>query len=120
MALKDAPLVKVLKFNEKEAYNPDRPISGLIRTQLLHLHHAENISVPPEARTNININDLLTERQASEYIRKVTLLLHQYGQASEPLRQKQKKSGAAKGKKKLPGKKKPIPAKKTKSKPKSR
>jgi hypothetical protein len=82
MALKDAPTVEVLKFDEKEAYNHDRRISSLIRTQLLHLHHAENLVVPSDARTNININHLLTERQASEYIQKVTRLLHRYGKAS--------------------------------------
>ena len=37
MAIEDAPAVKVLDFDVAEAYNPDRPISGLIRTQLLHL-----------------------------------------------------------------------------------
>ena len=82
MALKDAPRVDVLKFDEKEAYNHDRPISSLIRTQLLHLHLAENLVVPPKARTNVNINHLLTERQASEYIQKVTHLLHRYSKAS--------------------------------------
>src|SRR6202789_3367620 len=88
MALKDAPTVEVLKFDEKEAYNHDRPISSLIRTQLLHLHHAENLVVPSETRTNININNLLTERQASENIQKVTPLLHQYGKASNGTRSK--------------------------------
>lgn len=82
MALEKAPTVEVLKFDEKEAYNHDRPISSLIRTQLLHLHHAEYIVIPPKARTNININHLLTEQQASEYIDRVTRLLHRYGNAS--------------------------------------
>lgn len=83
MALRDAPTVDVLKFDEKEAYNHDRPISSLIRTQLLHLHHAEQMVIPPKARTNININDLHTERQASEYIQKVTALLHKHGKKSK-------------------------------------
>src|SRR5208282_3075793 len=92
MALKDAPRVDVLKFDEREAYNHDRPISSLIRTQLLHLHHAENLVVPPKARTNININHLLTERQASEYIQKVTRLLHRYGMASSGSKSKKKRN----------------------------
>jgi hypothetical protein len=96
MALKDAPTVDVLKFDEKEAYNHDRPISSLIRTQLLHLHHAENLVVPPKARTNININHLLTERQASEYIQKVTRLLHRYGTASSGSKSKKKRKKPAK------------------------
>jgi len=96
MALKDAPIVEVLKFDEEEAYNHDRRISSLIRTQLLHLHHAENLVVPPKARTNININDLLTERQASDYIQKVTRLLHRYGKASNGNRSKMKRKKPAK------------------------
>ena len=76
MSIKEAPVIEVLKFDEQDAYNHDRPISGLIRTQLLHLHHAEHSVIPAKARTNTNINHLLTERQASEYIQKVTVLLH--------------------------------------------
>ena len=68
-------------FDEAAAYNQDRPISSLIRTQLLHLHTAENLHLPPDLRTNININNLQTEREASEYISKVTTLLHQHGKA---------------------------------------
>jgi hypothetical protein len=79
MALEDAPVVNMLNFDEQEAYNHDRPISSLIRTQLLHLHTAENLWLPPEDRTNININHLHTEKQASEYIQKVTALLHRHG-----------------------------------------
>ena|SRR5215469_7527272 len=84
MAIKDAPVVDIIEFDEKEAYNPDRPISSLVRTQLLHLHHAEYIVVPAKERTNININKLHTERQASEYIQKVTVLLHKHGKKSRP------------------------------------
>jgi len=105
MALEDAPTVEVLKFDEKEAYNHDRRISSLIRTQLLHLHHAENIVVPPKARTNININQLLTERQASEYIQKVTRLLHRYGKASSGSKSKKKRNKRAKKAGRTSGKK---------------
>lgn len=96
MALKDAPLVEILKFDEADAYNHDRKISSLIRTQLLHLHHAENLALPPNARTNININDLLTELQASEYIQKVTRLLHRYGKASSRKNKKKARKPATK------------------------
>jgi hypothetical protein len=96
MALEDAPTVEVLKFDEKEAYNHDRPISSLIRTQLLHLHHAENLVVPSKARTNININHLLTERRASEYIQKVTRLLHRYGNTSNESKPKKQRKTTAK------------------------
>jgi len=119
MALKDAPIVRVLKFDEKKAYNPDRPISSLIRTQLLHLHHAENLQLPLAARTNININNLLTERQASDYIHKVTVLLHHYGKSDQPGRSKTKTT-SAQVKRKATSAKKANSAKKTKGKPKSR
>ena len=106
MALEDAPMVEVLKFDEEEAYNHDRPISSLIRTQLLHMHLAENLGVvPPKARTNININHLLTERQASEYIQKVTALLHRYGKASSRSKPKKKTKSPAKTTGRTSGKK---------------
>lgn len=82
MAIEDAPVISILQFDEKDAYNHDRSISSLIRTQLLHLHAAEYMKVPAKDRTNININDLHTEREASEYIQKVTALLHKYGKTA--------------------------------------
>ncbi len=101
MALKDAPVVEVLKFDEAEAYDHNRPISSLIRTQLLHLHHAEQLVVPPKEQTNININNLHTELQASEYIEKITALLHKHGQAkaraaqTKPAKSKPKKKASS-------------------------
>jgi hypothetical protein len=75
MAREYAMTIEVPEFDEEAAYNHHRPISGLIRTQLLHLHTAEQ-HLPPKDRSNININDLHTEHQASEYIQKVTAKLH--------------------------------------------
>jgi hypothetical protein len=98
MAIKDAPVVDIIEFDINEAYNPDRPISSLIRTQLLHLHHAEQlVNIPPKQRTNVNINTLHTERQASEYIQIVTALLHKYGKkaAKKSRTKKQAKKKAA-------------------------
>lgn len=83
MAQQYARTVQLPAFDEKAAYNHDRPISSLIRTQLLHLHTAENLWLPRKVRTGININNLLTERQASEYIQKVTALLHEHGKANQ-------------------------------------
>lgn len=107
MAIKDAPTVDIIEFDEKEAYNHDRPISSLVRTQLLHLHHAEHLVVPQKQRTNININTLHTERQASEYIQQVTTLLHKHG---KPARKKSKPAKKKASAKKAGGK----PKKKTK------
>jgi hypothetical protein len=75
MAREYAMTIEVPEFDERAAYNHHRPISGLIRTQLLHLHAAEQ-HLPPKHRSNININDLHTEHQASEYIQQVTEKLH--------------------------------------------
>lgn len=76
-----AMTIEVPDFDEHAAYDTGRPISGLIRTQLVHLHQAENLTLPPERRTGININDLQTEGEASQYIRKTTALLRRHGKA---------------------------------------
>ena len=114
MAIKDAPVVDIIEFDENEAYNHDRPISSLIRTQLLHLHHAEHIVVPAKKRTNININTLHTELQASDYIQKVTALLHKHGKAGKKSRKKKKAAGKTKSKKAVTKKKAGAKAKKGK------
>jgi hypothetical protein len=76
-----AMTIDVPAFDEQAAYNDQRPISGLIRSQLLHLHQVEGLSLPPARRTGVNINDLHTELDASKYIRKVTALVHQHSKA---------------------------------------
>jgi len=73
--------IDVPAFDEKAAYNDQRPISDLIRSQLLHLHQVENLSLAPAYRTGVNINDLHTELDASKYIRKVTALVHRHSKA---------------------------------------
>ena len=79
---------------EKKAYNPDRPISGLIHMQLVHLSTAEQ-TLPPKQRTGINIAMLHTEGQAAEYIQKVTAMLHRAGKAKKKAT---KKSAGKQGK----------------------
>ncbi len=92
---KYAKTVDVLKFDEAESYDHDRPISGLIRTQLLHLHTAEHLHLPPTLRSDVNINNLQTERQASEYISLITAALHKHGQASQRAEQAHARRAAA-------------------------
>jgi hypothetical protein len=101
MARKYALTVEALKFNEKDAYNHNRPISSLIRTQLLHLHTAENLWLPEKKRTGININYLHTEHQASQYIGKVTALLHGHGETATAEESRVGKKAAKKGRKDL-------------------
>jgi hypothetical protein len=81
MAKTYAKTVTVPAFDEEAAYNQDRPISSLIRTQLLHLTTVENLNLPSRFRTGININDLRTERDAGEYIQRVTAALHTHATA---------------------------------------
>jgi hypothetical protein len=80
---------------EKAAYNPDRPISGLIQMQLIHLSTAEQTLLPGQ-RTGINISTLHSEGQAAEYIQKVTAMLHKAGKAKK--KATKKKSGGKSGK----------------------
>lgn len=115
MAKEYTKTVEVPEFDEKAAYDHDRPISGLIRNQLLHLHTAEQF-LPEKNRTGENINQLLTELQASKYIQNVTALLHRYGKPGKKKAPRKKKAASGKraGKKSgKPSKTKP-PAKKRK------
>ena len=73
----DIPMIDVPEV-EPEAYNPDRPISGLIHSQLVHLSAAEQ-HLPRAKRTGINIAMLHTEGEAAGYIQKVTAMLHPQG-----------------------------------------
>lgn len=54
-----------------DAYNNNRAVSSLLRTQILHLREAEKI-FPPQHHSGIYINAIKTEGQAAEYIRHVT------------------------------------------------
>lgn len=89
----DIPMIDVPEV-EKEAYNPNRPISGLIHTQLVHLSAAEQ-QLPQAKRTGINIAMLHTEGEAARYIQKVTAMLHPQG-AGKPRTKKSKRKPAGK------------------------
>ena len=60
------------------SYNPDRPITSLVRNQILHLSLAER-HLPKTERSGIDIYSLKTEGQASEYIHHLTRKLHPQG-----------------------------------------
>jgi len=59
----------------KSAMNPDRPVSKLLRNQMEHLQRAE-FRLPMKQQTNIYINAIKTEREAADYIRRVTQAIH--------------------------------------------
>jgi hypothetical protein len=69
-----------LRKTPASAMNPDRPVSSLLKNQILHLQEAE-FRLPANLQTNIYINKIKTEREASEYIRQVTARLHPEGVA---------------------------------------
>jgi hypothetical protein len=70
----------VIKVPEppKSAFNKNRPVSALLKNQILHLHEAE-LRFPARDQTNIYINHIKTEGQAAQYIRQVTAKLHPAG-----------------------------------------
>jgi len=73
---KYALVVEVPAIEEDEnAYNHDRPISGLLMHQLRVLNIAEQ-HLPEKHRTRINISRLHSELDASKYIQKVMKKLH--------------------------------------------
>ena len=57
------------------AYNPDRPISDLVKNQILHLSVAEQ-HLDNHHRTGKDVHSIKTEREASEYIAHLTSKLH--------------------------------------------
>jgi hypothetical protein len=57
----------------------DRPISSLIKNQLLHIQHAESARLPKDKRVGVKLEDIQTEAQAAAYIAAVTRVLHPQG-----------------------------------------
>src|SRR5690348_2952320 len=86
---------------QPNAYNPDRPVSDLVRNQIFHLSVAER-HLAKRHRSGIDIHSIKTEQQASEYIHHLTKKLHPEGALkSRPTkkgRRSSKKSAAKKRK----------------------
>jgi hypothetical protein len=61
------------------AMNRDRPISSLIKAQLLHIQHAESARLPKDKRVGVKLEDIHTEAEAAAYIASVTRVLHPQG-----------------------------------------
>jgi hypothetical protein len=62
----------------RSAFNKNRPVSALLKNQMLHLHEVEK-KFPPAHHSGIYINAIRTEGEAAEYIRRVTARLHPEG-----------------------------------------
>jgi hypothetical protein len=59
----------------RSAYNPDRPVSSLLKSQMEHLHEAEK-RLPLRYRSDVYVNAIQTEGEAARYIRDVTEAIH--------------------------------------------
>jgi len=59
------------------SYNPNRPLvkNTLLLHQVKHFLEAEK-KLPPEQRTGAKLEDVRTEADAAEYVRKVTAIFH--------------------------------------------
>lgn len=67
--------VVVVEPTQPGAYNPERPISDLVRNQILHLSVAER-GLEKRHQSPLDVHAIKTERQASEYIHHLTQKLH--------------------------------------------
>ena len=60
----------------QSSYDPDRPISSLLKTQIEHLREAES-KLPLHYRSEIYMKAIRTEGEAAHYIRDVTEAIQQ-------------------------------------------
>ena len=72
----------------ESAFNKQRRVSSLLRTQLEHLQEAE-FRLPARDQTNVYINAIKTEGEAAEYIGQVTGRL----QAAHAMKERPKVKG---------------------------
>jgi hypothetical protein len=68
-------LIHVPRPDPKRVRNPNRPLNGLLKVQIQHLHDAE-LNLPVGKQTEIYINAIKTEGEAAKYIRAVTEAIH--------------------------------------------
>ena len=60
----------------KHAYDPDRPMGSLLKSQVEHLREAES-KLPLRYRSEVYIKAVRTEGEAAQYIREVTEAIHE-------------------------------------------
>jgi|HubBroStandDraft_3_1064219.scaffolds.fasta_scaffold416643_2 hypothetical protein len=70
-------VVEVPKL-DRNPYNPLRPVSDLVKNQVLHLSLAER-HLKPEDQTGIDVHSIQTEEDAARYIHHLTAKLHPQG-----------------------------------------
>lgn len=74
----------------KNAYDPNRPMGSLLKSQVEHLREAES-KLPLRYRTDLYIRAIKTEGEAAEYIREVTEAIHLAHEHAERKRHAPKK-----------------------------
>ena len=74
----------------KKAYDPDRDMSSLLKSQIEHLREAES-KLPVRYRTEFYIRAIKTEGEAAQYIREVTDAIHLAHEHAERKRREPKK-----------------------------
>jgi hypothetical protein len=64
----------------RSSYNPQRPLSKntLLQNQVNHFRQLE-IQLPEDRRSGMDFASVKTEADASEYVRKMTAILHPHG-----------------------------------------
>jgi hypothetical protein len=74
-----APIVKIPQPS-KDSYNPNRPLSKntLLANQVRHFIEIEK-KLPREKQTGMDHKLIETELQASEYVERMTAILHPAG-----------------------------------------
>jgi hypothetical protein len=72
------------------AYDPNRPMSALLKMQVEHLQEAER-RLPSRYRSEIYTNAIKTEGEAAKYVRAVTEAIHQAHADAERTRQAAKR-----------------------------
>jgi hypothetical protein len=60
----------------KNAYDPNRPMGSLLKSQIGHLREAES-KLPLRYRSELYVKAVRTEGEAAEYIREVTEAIHE-------------------------------------------
>lgn len=74
----------------QSAYDPDRPLSALLKMQIERLHEAE-MRLPVRHQTDVYINAIKTEGEAANYIRAVTEAIHDAHDEAERARRAPKR-----------------------------
>jgi hypothetical protein len=61
----------------KTAFNPDRLLAkNTLLVNQVESFHKHELGLPPDQRTGVDFASILTEGQASDYIRKMTAIMH--------------------------------------------